>query len=105
MKYQSTEVIQNELVNIVSNFYRENNIVDLDTISQYRMINEVVHFLFEDYRDNFEHIVKHRYNNELSKDQLRIEGLLFTAWVTISTMKEIRASVAPYNGIGDHAIK
>lgn len=104
MKNKSIKSIQDELTNIVTNFYRDAPIQDLNTIMRYKMINETTSYLFETYRNDFYPLVQQQFQNKLNEEELRIEGLLLTSWVTVCVLKNLQTIRAPYNHIREHVI-
>ena len=56
-------------------------------------IMEVVSFLFEEFRENFDEMVVERYGEELSEDQMDVERKLFVSMIAQKILNEIKSQL------------
>jgi hypothetical protein len=62
---------------------------DLDLVSKYQRVFETLTFIFEDYRQSFENIMKKRMGIDLTSEQQQVEAIVFCSWVSIEVMASL----------------
>lgn len=79
--------INNELKDVVTGLFKDSqDYFDLDVVSKYQQVFEMVSFIFEDYRKPFEKILIKRMETDLTLEQQQVEAIVFCSWVSIEVM-------------------
>ncbi len=85
--------IDNELRKIVTRiFENDRDYHDLDLVSKYQQVFEIVSFIFEDYRNSFENIMEKRLG-DLNQEQQQVEALVFCSWISIEVLTALSKQV------------
>ena len=95
MKCSNINDIMTDITKTVIGFYREgDSYADIcQDINYLESIIEIVSFLFEEYRNDFDEMMVERYGKELSEDALNIERLIVISMISHKILNEIRTVV------------
>jgi hypothetical protein len=91
MKNKTVKDIHQELVNITKAMYTvEPEILKtLDHYQRFEMVFEMVSFLFEDYRETFNELIKTKYEMQLLEKDIYAEHLVFFSIITKQVLREL----------------
>jgi len=91
MTRRSIKSIQDELVNIVTGFYRDDlDILDnMTPYEQYEAYYETIGFLFVDYEQDFDRSTEMKFN-DFRKSFLDMQKKMFITWCTHHVHQRIR---------------
>ena len=82
--------IQDELMTMVIGLFRDSmDYYKLDLVSKYQAVFETTSFLFEDFRNAYETLIKERFSEDLTDEQQQVESIVFCSWVSIEVMTEL----------------
>ena len=85
--------IRNELKNIIYNFFRESINPDCERIiSKYSIIHETTTFLFERYRNQFESLIRNRFQYSVTEEYLELRRKSFIMGITLDVLLSISNS-------------
>ncbi len=93
MKHLNINDIMTCITDTVIGFYREKGTYanNCQEINHLERIMEVVSFLFEEYREDFDKMMVERYGKELSEDQMNIERKLVVSMIAQKIVNEIKS--------------
>ena len=82
--------INNELKDVVTGLFKgSQDYYDLDVVSKYQQVFEMVTFMFEDYRKPFEKVMEIRLGADLTLEQQQVEAIVFCSWVSLEVMTSL----------------
>ncbi len=95
MKSLNINDIMTDITETVIGFYREKNTYadNCQEINYLESIIEIVSFLFEEYRNDFDKMMVERYDHKISEDALNIERLIVISMISHKILKEMRTVV------------
>ena len=93
MNQKNINFITDDITNTVIGFYMEGGSYanNCQEIKHLERIMEVVSFLFEEFREDFDEMVAIRYGEELTEDQMDAERKLFVSMIAQKILNEIKS--------------
>ena len=83
--------MKNEIVSYVISLSMDNeDFWQLSTFFKHQDLMELAGFFFEDYRSQYETLMKDQYSFKLSKEQVDIEAVAFISWCALHAMSELK---------------
>ena len=93
MNQKNINFITDDITNTVMSFFHNGgSVIDNEPEIKYlERIMEVVSFLFEEFREDFDEMVAIRYGEELTEDQMDAERKLFVSMIAQKILNEIKS--------------
>lgn len=93
MNQKNINFITDDITDTVISFlHNGGSVIESESeITHVERIMEVVSFLFEEYREDFDEMVAERYGKELSEDQMNVERKLLVSMIAQKILTEIKS--------------